>query len=233
MLDDQDSSGWGSHAGPQNYQYAPTLQNPGYTSKNYGNSNFDVRNAFKTYAVYDLPFGKGRQFLNTNRFADEVLGGFQVSATVVVSAGNPFQVFANGNNTYQGTGSQFPNVIPGVSTKPQGGRTATLWFNPKAFSDPGNGAFGNEQRNSLVGPGFNSENMSVLKAFNLPWEGMKLSFRVDAQNVFNFTSIGQPDGNITGSGGAGTAFTAPKNAKQITGSAVSGRNIQLGGRFSF
>ncbi len=233
MLDDQDSSGWGSHAGPQNYQYAPTLQHPEYVSRNYGNSNFDVRNAFKMYGVYDLPFGKGRQFLNNSWLVDEVLGGFQVSATAVVSAGNPFQVFANGNDTYQGTGSQFPNVVPGVSTKPRGGRNATLWFNPRAFSDPGNGAFGNARRNSLVGPGFDTENMSVLKAFKLPRQGMGISFRVDAQNVFNRTSIGQPNGSLTGSSGAGTPYTASTTDKMITSSSSSGRNIQLGARFSF
>jgi hypothetical protein len=235
MLDEQDSSGWGSRAGPQNYQYATTLtQN--LTYKNYGNSNFDVRNAFKSYVVYDLPFGKGRQFLNNSLWADEILGGFQISGTFVVSSGNPFQVFANGNNTYQGTGAQFPNVIPGVSTKPQGGRNIKTWFNPAAFSDPGNGAFGNVARNSLYGPGFQEENMSALKSFNLPWERIKFSIRVDASNVFNHTSPGNPDGSLTGSSGVGTPYTATTNgagSNQITGSNISGRDIQIGGRISF
>ena len=60
MLDDMDSSGWGSRAGPQDYQIA---NNP---AANYSNSNFDVRNAFKGYAVYQLPFGRGKRFLNNN-----------------------------------------------------------------------------------------------------------------------------------------------------------------------
>ncbi len=60
MLDDMDSSGWGSRAGPQDYQIA---NNP---AANYSNSNFDVRNAFKGYAVYELPFGRGKKFLNNN-----------------------------------------------------------------------------------------------------------------------------------------------------------------------
>jgi hypothetical protein len=206
------------------------------TYKNYGNSNFDVRNAFKSYVVYDLPFGKGRQFLNNSLWADEILGGFQISGTFVVSSGNPFQVFANGNNTYQGTGAQFPNVIPGVSTKPQGGRNIKTWFNPAAFSDPGNGAFGNVARNSLYGPGFQEENMSALKSFNLPWERIKFSIRVDASNVFNHTSPGNPDGSLTGSSGVGTPYTATTNgagSNQITGSNISGRDIQIGGRISF
>jgi hypothetical protein len=239
MLDDQDSSGWGSRAGPQNYQYATTLtQN--LTYKNYGNSNFDVRNAFKAYVVYDLPFGKGRQFLNNNIFADELLGGFQVSGTGVISSGNPFQVFANGNNTYQGTGSQFPNRVAGVSTKPVGLRSGGIynWFNPAAFSDPGNGAFGNAARNGVYGPGFIDDNLSILKAFALPWERVKFSIRMDMSNFLNHTSYGQPDGSLTGSSGTGTPYTQTTNGpvgvnREITGSNLSGRNIQLGGRLSF
>jgi hypothetical protein len=237
LLDDQDSSGWGSRGGPQNYQYATTLtQN--LTYKNYGNSNFDVRNAFKTFVVYDLPIGKGRQFLNNNWLLDEVIGGWQVSGTVVLSTGNPFTVFTS-NTLYQGTGSAFPNRIPGVSLTPPGGRKPAEWINPAAFSNPGNGVFGNEQRNTAYGPGFESENMSALKAFDLPWERMKLSFRIDASNVFNHTSLGSATETLSSTnattgaaipvGGAYTNVTT----NSITGSQISGRDIQLGARLSF
>jgi hypothetical protein len=235
LLDDQDSSGWGSRAGPQAYQYATTLtQN--LTSKNYGNSNFDVRNAFKAYVVYDLPFGKGRQFLNHNIFLDELIGGFQVSGTGVVSTGNPFPVYTSGNNTYQGTGSQFPNRVTGVSTKAIGTKGITNWYNPAAFSDPGNGVFGDSERNPVYGPGFVDDNLSILKSFTLPWERAKFSIRMDMQNFLNHTSLGQPDGTLGGSSGAGTPYTQTSNGQgnnEITGSNISGRNIQLGGRLSF
>ena len=72
FLDDADSSGWGSRACPQPYQIA---NNPG---TNYSNSNFDVRNAFKGNAVYQLPFGMGRQFLNHNYLLDKLVGGYEV-----------------------------------------------------------------------------------------------------------------------------------------------------------
>ncbi len=92
MLDDQDSSGWGSRAGPQDFQLA---LDPG---ANYSNSNFDVRHAFKGYAVYQLPFGKGKQFLNGSRLLDEAVGGWQVAGTVVLQTGNPFTVYGNQTN---------------------------------------------------------------------------------------------------------------------------------------
>ncbi|MGA8030485.1 MAG: TonB-dependent receptor, partial [Bryobacteraceae bacterium] len=74
MLDEQDSSGWGSRDGGQLYQdaYNPAL--------NYALSNFDIPQMFKGDLVYDLPFGKGRQFLNSNGFVDAILGGWQLGA---------------------------------------------------------------------------------------------------------------------------------------------------------
>ncbi len=91
FLDDMDSSGWGSRAGPQDYQIA---NNP---AANYSNSNFDVRHAFKGYAVYQLPFGRGARFLNNSTLLDEVVGGWQISGTVVLQTGNPFTVYGNQN----------------------------------------------------------------------------------------------------------------------------------------
>jgi hypothetical protein len=229
MLDDQDSSGWGTHAGPQPYQYASTLKENN-ANKNYGPSNFDVRNTAKGFVVYQLPFGKGRQFLNNNWFEDEVVGGFQVSGTVILSAGNPYQVTSPGY-TYQNAGSQYVNLT-GVSEKPAGGRTHAEWYNPAAFSFPGNGNFGTLGKNPLVGPGFSLLNMSALKEFHLPWQGVAFAIRVDAQNALNHPSFGPPNGNLTGAVNPGDPFTGP-TTNQISGIQIPGRNVQLGGRLSF
>ena len=50
-----------------------TTSRPYNPAANYGASNFDVRNAFKTAVLYDLPFGKGQQFLNSNRCSTQQL----------------------------------------------------------------------------------------------------------------------------------------------------------------
>ncbi len=238
FLDDQDSSGWGTHAGPQPYQHASTLK-LNQANRNYGPSNFDVRNSFKTFVVYDLPFGKGRQFLNNNWLEDEVIGGLQISGTVVVASGNPFQVYAT-DTTYSQAGSQFPNAT-GASTIPRGGRTIAEWYNPAAFSNPGNGNFGNVGKNSLVGPGFNTVNLSALKAFTLPWERMQLSLRVDAQNAFNHPAFGAPQGQLAAPDASGvyqqTSNFQTKGINigqdQITSVQIGGRSLQLGARLSF
>ncbi|MGA8044261.1 MAG: carboxypeptidase regulatory-like domain-containing protein, partial [Terracidiphilus sp.] len=238
MLDDQDSSGWGSHGGPQNWQIANN------TRANYSNSNFDVRHAFKGYIVYALPFGQGQRFLNQGTLVNQVLGGWQISGTVVEMTGQPFTVFGT-QNTYQQAGSPFPNWNPGVSWKPlhqsarctfpSPGACMNEWYNPAAFTMPANGEFGNVRRNALYGPGINQVNLSGGKSFALPWEGMSLMVRADATNAFNHASFGLPTGTLGGAPGPGQPYTYGQNSQgagagtteQISGTTVGGRAMQF------
>ena len=225
MLTDMDSSGWGSRAGDQSYQNAFS------PAANYSNSNFDVRHAFKGYAVYQLPFGKGKQFLSGNTLLDEAVGGWQIAGTVILQTGNPFSVFGDQAN-YSQAGTQFPNWNPGVSWRPQGGSSRTEWFNPGAFVQAPPGTWGNVRRNSLWGPGINTFNLEAAKSFSIPWrEGISVQFRADAQNVFNHPSFGPPSGtSLGGSAGVGQPYT---NGTPLSSTTVGGRNLQLALRVSF
>jgi hypothetical protein len=225
MLDDMDSSGWGSHSGPQDYSIAAE---PGST---YSNSNFDVRHAFKGYAVYELPIGRGKKFLNSNALLDAVTGGWQISGTLLLSTGNPFSVVGSQDPYTLGSGTPFPDRVAGVSTKPEH-QSISDWFNPAAFSLPENGTFGDIRRNYLYGPGLNVVNLSGSKTFSLPWEGVKIQFRCDAQNAFNHPSFGVPgDQNLGGTTVAGTPYTT--GSVTINTTTVNGRNVQLGLRLTF
>jgi hypothetical protein len=239
FLDSQDSSSWGSRGGPINYQIA---NNP---DANYSNSNFDIRHAFKGYAVYQLPFGKGKMFLNHNQLLDEAVGGWQLSTTINLSTGNPYSVFGT-QQTYQGAGSAFPNRIPGVSTKPthQTARCAAgsgvdnagcinAWYNAAAFSLPANGTFGDVRRNSLYGPGIDKVDISAGKTFDVPWENIKVGIRADAANAFNHASFSPPNGNLTGAADQAVGDPYVQPTQQISGTTVGGRNIQFGVRVSF
>jgi hypothetical protein len=223
FLDVMDSSGWGSRAGQQDYQNA---YDP---SANYSNSNFDVRHAFKGYVVYELPFGRGRQFLNHSTALDEFVGGWQISSTVVLQTGQPFSVYGDQAN-WSLAGTTFPNRVPGVplyvSNKGING-----WFNPAAFSKPADGTWGNVRRNSLYGPGMNVFNMSMAKSFGLPWEGVRIEFRADAENVFNHKSLGIPGGrNLGSAAGVGEPYTSANTISTVT---TGARNMQLMFRVSF
>jgi hypothetical protein len=232
FLDDQDSSGWGSRGGSQPYQDA---YNP---SANYGSSNFDVRHAVKGSVVYDLPIGKGRQFLSSNSFLDAVIGGWQTSATVVAHSGQPFTAVAGSNTSDSlatvGNAAQYLNVIgdPHLSHP-----TIQNWYNVAAFAQPAAGTFGNERRNSLVGPSLSEVNFSLGKNFSIR-EGIGLQVRVDAYNILNHPSFGLPNiGGCTGNNCnpsiSFNASGAPTTVPSISSTTVGARQIQLDARISF
>lgn len=228
FLDDIDSSAFGSHSGQNFYQYTtPAL--------NYSNSNFDVRNAFKGNAVYEIPVGVGRKYLNRNNWLDPFVGGYELSGTVQLTSGNPFTIYSGAANSYAQPGNSNATVFPnytGISTRPIGGRSINEWFNPAAFSLPANGTFGDVRRNSLYGPGIELVNLSVGKKFTLH-DQIKLQLRMDATNALNHPSFGVPSQELTTSGGPGTAYGVGGNNAIITGLQENGRFLQFGARLQY
>ena len=212
FMDDQDSSGWNGQAGSQPYQnaYVP--------SANYGPSNYDIRNSFKGRAVYELPVGKGRRFLNDNYVLDQVLGGWEAAATAIAQTGNPFTATMLNNLSYSQAGNQYPNVVGNPNSGPH---TNQEWFNVADFAAPAPGTFGDSHRNSLRGPGLTELNLSLGKNFSV-WRQVVVQVRANATNVLNHPSFAIPNSQI-GSSQAG----------QITGVTVGGRTMQLYGRISF
>jgi Carboxypeptidase regulatory-like domain len=226
FMDDQDSSGWGSREGTQTWQRA---YNP---SANYGASNFDIRNAFKGYAVYQLPFGRNKAFLNNSAPLDAIIGGWQVSGTIVLSSGNPFTptISSSQDKSFSQSGGNgyayYPNQIANPYMK---NKSIAAWFNPSAFSLPENGTFGDMRRNSLYGPGINEVNLSAGKTFSI-WEGVKLQIRGDATNAFNHPSFGLPNSSLSCTTPGAPCTDSTTN---ITGTTTGGRTMQLGARVSF
>ncbi len=214
MLDTYDTAGWGgAYSGAQHYQRA---YNPG---ANYGAANFDVRNAFKAYAVYDLPVGRGRRFLNSNLVVDEVLGGWDVSPTAIWTSGSPFTLTTAANNSYAQAGDQYPNQT-GNPTPAH--KSINEWYNASAFEPlPLPGTFGNDRRNNLYGPQYLLMNLALGKTFHV-WENVNVEIRGSANNFINHPSFGLP--NTTVGGG---------NIPNITSVTVGGRTMQLYGRISF
>lgn len=224
FLDEQDSSGWGSTAGPQNWQIGNDPQ------ANYSNSNFDTRHAFKGYVSYELPFGEGKSYLSHGgRAVSAVVGGWKASSTFLAQSGNPYTMWVSSNQSYaQGGETWYPNIVPGVSphssgTCPNGGSVGTLncWFNPAAFAVPTAGTFGDSRRTSLVGPHLIVFNMSLAKSFNIT-ERIHMELRGDFVNVFNHPSFNFPNSNLSDG-----------NVGLINSVTVAARSGQLGARISF
>lgn len=233
MLNEGDSSGWGGAGGNFQNSYDPKAS--------YGPSNNNRAQLIKGDAVYTLPFGKGRTFLNQSGPLDYILGGWQASGIVTISSGQPFTVYWNGTNkTGAMAGSLYPDLLGNpyqagtIAANPTCVGPATVkthanWYNPCAYGAPngGNpGGFGNDGRNTLVGPGWFDLDFSMAKSFPVPMlENGRFQIRLDANNATNHTSYGNPNNNVNG--------TASDNSGLINGAANSIRTVQLGGRFSF
>jgi hypothetical protein len=246
FLDDQDSGGWGSRGGTQYWQIG---NDP---AANYADSNFDIPNAFKGYASYELPFGKGKNYLHGNAVEDEVVGGWRLSGTLITQSGSPFTVVNNTNSNQNLTGcatndggtasggdvnngcNWFPNVVAATHVSNPG---PSEWFNTSAFANawtppttPGTGlpfAFGNEGRNSLRGPRLTVLNLSLAKDFRFG-ERIRLELRSDWVNALNHPSLGIP-GQTFGASNFGEINEATQNA----GVAVAARSGQLSARITF
>jgi hypothetical protein len=215
-------TGSGNNAGVDTWQNAFSI------SSNYGLSTLDMRNSINGSATYELPFGVGKRFA-LHGVTDQVLGGWRVTGIFQIHSGIPFTATTS-NNGVDDSGSEAnqcgcgfgwrPNLVgnPSVSSP-----SVSQWFNTAAFATPATGSFGNERRNSLIGPNWRDLDLSLGKTFLLP-HGSSFELRADAFNSFNHPNFSQPN-SATGTGVVGGGV--------ITSTAASGRDIQLGGRLTF
>ncbi len=219
--DDQSSGGWGSHGGAQPWQI-------NIPSANYGPSDFDIRNALKGQVVYQLPIGKGRRFLNNNWIVDEVIGGWQLSSTLVVESGTPFTVNMGTDNSGSLAGNNFkwfPDKT-GISPYGAGTKTVSQWYNPAAFTSPASYTYGNAGRNTLVGPRYSDVSLAAAKTFPI-WKSVAAYISASADNVLNHASYSQPNVQANFNG------TPIVGAAQITGVTNGGRTMMLAGKLIF
>jgi hypothetical protein len=177
----------------------------------HGRSNFDVRHRLSTSFSYELPFGRGRRFINDDGLMTTLLSGFQFNGIVTLQSGRPFTVALlseiDNSNTGRSTLGFGANDRPNVAGDPSAAnRTPERWFNTSAFVFPAFGTFGNAGRNILDGPGYQNVNASLLKNTRLG-ERMNLQLRLEAFNLFNHPNFDLPD-NFLGSPTFGRILSA-------------------------
>ncbi len=152
--------------------------------------------------VYELPFGRGRQFDIRNRALDAIVGGWEMTAITTIQAGFPINP-GNSIDTCVCGSAVYPNVN-GDPNLPKGDRTVNRWFNTAAFSSPAQWTIGNAGRGLVWGPGLKNLDFTVSK------------FRTEAYNITNTPYFANP--NVTF--GAGTFG-------RITGVSNSARQMQM------
>ena len=192
-----------------------TFGAPRYTDR--AISTFDIKYSFSSTFIWDLPFGRKRQFFsNMWAPADAVLGGWTMSGVLRVMSGYPFLPTIADTNTLSGslTHSVRPDIVSGVPLKnplyDSGCKASSLcepYVNPAAFMRPAKGSLGNAPRTlDIRGPIQKYFDVSFQKNFNMPFglsdEGKRrIQLRVDLINAFNIpnfrisapTSGGGPD----------------------------------------
>jgi hypothetical protein len=159
-------------------------------------SNFDSRQRFVLSYVYDLPVGKGKQFLSSvHGFAGRLVSGWGVNGVTTFQAGFPLGLTASPNTTGLNTGLR-PNVAAGCNKITSGSDQARIgqWFNTSCFSVPAAYTFGNESRTDPVirGPGIANYDLAMFKRTAIT-ERFNLEFRAEAFNLFNRVWFGPPN----------------------------------------
>jgi hypothetical protein len=171
-----------------------------------GPSSFDVTVINTTSFVYQLPFGKGRQFgAQWNAVLDGIAGGWEVNTINIANTGLPVNVVyapAAANDVtgripdYRGEAVMRPNVV-GNPTDLRGTNMLDHYFDGAAFAIPSPSApFGNSGRNAYRTPGFNQWDLGVDKTFRIH-EDIGLQFRSEFFNALNHTNFGFPDATVT------------------------------------
>jgi hypothetical protein len=220
--------------GGSNVEGPTATQNGLDLAGDYGPSDQDIRHNLSANGSYLLPFGNGQTFgRGANRALDTLIGGWTLSSTAILYSGLPITIFGpnnSGTNTYFG-GSR-ANHYRNIKVVDQ---SVAHWFGtgPSAVpcSGPDNGicaygpatafTYGSAAVGTERAPGFREIDSSLFKDFHIT-ERQVVNFRVDAFNLFNFASYGNPDNNVT-----------DNDFGQITSTRSGPRTIEFAARYSF
>ena len=189
--------------------YSGAFQNYYDSAADWGPAGYDVRHNISANGTYALPVGQGKEFLaNTNRFVDELVGGWRIGVAGVGYTGFPQSLTAPGDNS-NSYGNTRPNQYRPLKIV---NRTLTNYFGTDpsaspcltpgvdnglcAFGTPAPNTFGTARNGDVRGPGFLNVDMSAFKDFRTFREQV-IGFRFDAFNTFNIASYGNPDTGIT------------------------------------
>ncbi len=196
-----------------------TAQPTPYAPKDYdrGPSPSERRHILTASGIYELPFGRGKQFgASLPRVADLVLGGWQFSGLYRVVSGAPLTFTVPGATLGNGVNTR-PNIVgnPRVSN-----RTSDRWFDPAAFANPARFQFGSSGVGILEGPSVHVLDSALMKNFNVT-ENKYLQFRWELFNALNHVNLGAP----------GTTLGQPNTARIL--SSGDARQMQLALKFVF
>jgi hypothetical protein len=219
-----------SYAESQDFFYNEFDADPSYQP-----NNLNRPHRFVWTAIYELPFGKGRKWVQSSPLR-HVVGGWQLSWIYQAQSGPPT---AWGNYFYYGDMNEIANVLQHSESSRS---DVHLWFDPniayrgsgavpsgftgfegRAANQPGNfhARVFPARLGSLRADGFRGWDTKILRRFRLS-EQANLSLAADVLNLTNHTNFGAPVTNPTN-----------LNFGRVTGQQGVGRTLQFTGRIEF
>ncbi|MGH9671561.1 MAG: carboxypeptidase regulatory-like domain-containing protein [Bryobacteraceae bacterium] len=205
----------------------PTLENSYDRARDRADARFAPRHRFIANAIWDLPVGRGRRFLNRPGLANHVLGGWELTTTFITQTGEYL------TPTFAGADPSNTNTLGGRPDRlrdgnlPDGESSITRWFDASAFAPPPNGRFGNSARSVILGPGRVVLNLGVWKNFAIT-EASSLRFLITATNALNHPNYAIPALNISAPGAVGRV-TSLVTDRDFAGP----RRMMIGLRYEF
>jgi hypothetical protein len=177
---------------------------PGSAKADWGLSQIQLNHNFTASIIYDLPFGKGKQFgSDWGGPLNAALGNWQVNVIEKITSGFPLSMVASINNSQvnfsnNGTNVTRPNQVCNGKLS---NHTVQEFFDTSCFVDAPLGELGNANRTPLYGPGFVNTDFSIVKHFPLPIrESTDLEFRAEFFNLFNHAQFYVPGQDVDSSG---------------------------------
>ncbi|MBT9331555.1 TonB-dependent receptor [Paracidobacterium acidisoli] len=195
---------------------------PGFGMKGeYGNMDFESANVIHMGGGWQLPFGKGRRWLNHGAVVDAVAGGWNLQGIFTYQSGQPVTISCS--VTTDTASGCYALVNKGAIF--QGAHTLQHWFNAAAFSNPAPATMVGQSDLSPLGgapaqafgPAFHRGDLGVQKIFHLPGTH-ELEVRGEAFNLTNTPNFGQP-GTLNPSSSAFASITntrdSPSDAREF------------------
>jgi hypothetical protein len=178
----------------------------------------DVRHRFALSAVYAVPAYRRADWTRI------LTQNWNLSSIYQIQTGMPFTLSVFGDTANSGTvlgENPIRANATGQAIFGPGTHTAAEWFNPAAFAAPPAFTYGDVGRNSVYGPGLQTMDLALARAFRLG-ERANFQFRAEAFNALNKINLGTPN-----------RYVNEPQFGTITMAMTPGREIQLSARLSF
>jgi hypothetical protein len=205
-------------------------------------ANYDLHHRFVSIMIYELPFGKGRPWMNAGGWKDHALGGWEITWVQTFQSGVPFTVGFSGSPNRYLPGTSRPNaLVPTNQAQVQDWEigpdrfptSAQLpYLNFAAFAYPDAFTPGTLGRNTFEGPGLNWTQLSLAKWWRIK-ERYRFQLRLDGNN-FPFKQPNFSSPNSTYNRNSPGTFGRMTGVQGSFSNIGTGRpNLYIIGRFEF